>query len=198
MKKALLIISLVISILGLSVPKANAQTLPTLTTCLAPNGTLKTSYDTGTHGVPGDTNTYSGSDKVYTVSDNYTMQCFCAENGNGVQTDWVKTSVLSEDEIKVYTNSGWIYIPSGAPWGLSDTPYIAKNSSFSCKSSGGSSSGTSSSSNDARVGGASASNNNGGSVLGLANTGNTAFIVSLLTAGFASLTVSLFLKKKGN
>lgn len=196
MLKAFLLIPVIASLLVLTAPKAEAATMPSFTTCLAPNGTLKTAYDTGTHGVPGDTNSYSGSDKVYTVTDSYTMQCFCAENGTGVQTDWVKAGGFTADEIKVFKNQGYIYIPNGADWGLSQEPYLAKNSSYSCKSTTGGSS--SSSSNDSKVGGASASNNNnnGGSVLGLANTGNTTFIALLMTLGFTSLLLSLALRKK--
>lgn len=198
MLKALLLIPVFVSLFVITAPKAQASTMPSFTTCLAPNGTLKTAYDTGTHGIPGDTNSYSGSDKVYTVTDNYTMQCFCAENGTGVQTDWAKAGGFTEEEIKVYKNQGWIYIPNGADWGLSQGPYLAKNSSYSCKSSGGGSSSSTSSSSDSKVGGASASNNNnnGGSVLGLANTGNTSFIALLMTIGFASILFSLVLRSK--
>lgn len=177
-------------------PRATfAAEIPPLYTCIAPTGTLKANYSAGIHGIPGDTNTYSGTDKVYTISDDYAMQCFCPEGGTGIQTDWVKATEFSTEEIKIYTNSGWMYIPNGSPWGLQDAPYLAKNSSYACKSSG-SGGGSSSSSSSSGVGGASSSNTSGGSVLGLATTGNTPFILSVFLSGIALISSGILLRKK--
>ena len=57
--------------------------------CPNPGGTLKVSYVTGQHGIPGDYSTYTGSDSVYILSENQVVQCFCAESGtSGIQTNW--------------------------------------------------------------------------------------------------------------
>ncbi len=194
MKKFIVVCITIALCMGITPSTSFAAEIPNLTTCVAPVGTLKTNHTSGIHGIPGDSNTYSGSDSVYTVSENYSAQCFCPENGQGIQTDWVKADGFSQEEIKIYTNQGWIYIPNGSAWGLSDAPYLAKNSSYSCKSSGG---GGSSSSSSSSVGGASSTNNStGGSVLGLATTGNSLFVLSVFAAGIASTLTGLALRKR--
>lgn len=167
-----------------------AQTIPSYPSCLNPQGTVKVSYSEGTHGIVGRSGEYKGSDTVYTLNDNQVAQCFCANDGKGIQTNWLKADGMSEAEIQVLKNQGWVYIPNGALWGLSNTPYVAYNTDYSCK---GDSTG---------VGGASDSS---GNILGrafdsiqeLAGTGNIATIYALLTAGIASLLVGVIIKRYG-
>lgn len=167
---------------------------PNFPSCLNPNGTIKVSYGSGTHGVPGTSNSYSGKDTVYSQNfGNYT-QCLCTVNGDGIQTNWWKISSITEDEINSLKASGWIYVPDGSLWGLEKSPYMAKNQTYSCSSN--SSSGDSSSS--------SSSNDSGsvqgiatrfGQVLGLATTGTLPTILNYFLLGFFSLIMFRLLKK---
>lgn len=109
---------------------------PQFPTCLNPQGTIIVNYDSGTHGIPGDATAYSGKDTVYQVTSTTVMQCFCSDGGAGIQTNWWKVGSLSEDQIQTLKNLGWIFIPSGAPWGLADTSYMAMNSNYSCSTPG--------------------------------------------------------------
>lgn len=178
---------LLVVVSALSVAKsANAATTPNFPSCIAPTGSLKVNYDSGVHGIPGDSNTYTGKDSVYTISENALTQCFCPTNGAGIQTNWVKAGVYSENDVKVLTAQGWIYVPTGKVWGLEDTPYLAKNESYSCRGS------------ETRVGGASdsksnSSNNSG--VLGLASTGNFTVLVGSAILGAIFLLVGIFFRR---
>ncbi len=197
MKKYLVVSLVFAALVSVNPQEFFAAEMPAFSTCVAPTGSIKANYESGIHGVPGDTNAYSGKDKVYKITDTYTLQCFCPDNGNGIQTDWVKAAAFSSDEIKIYTNQGYVYIPDGAAWGLDSAPYLAKNSGYSCKGNGsGGSSPSSSSSSSSNVGGASASNPSTGSVLGLASTGNSLFVLSVFTAGIASTLTGFVMRKK--
>lgn len=123
-------------------------TIPSFPSCPNPGGTLKASYSTGTHGIPG-LGEFAGSDSVYTQSETTLVQCFCAPNGAGTQTNWWKVSSLSHDQVAELRAAGWIFIPTGLDWGLEDQPYLAKNISFNCNS--GSSNGGSGGSGSAPV-----------------------------------------------
>lgn len=112
--------------------------VPNFPSCSSPTGTLKVSYSSGTHGIVGD-GSFVGSDAVYIVGDSNLLQCFCAANGSGIQTNWWKVGSLSPEQIKSLQADGWIYVPTGLAWGLDDTAYFAKNIAFTC--GGGSSSG---------------------------------------------------------
>ena len=176
---------------GVSASELNSENSPSYSSvsCLTPTGSVKVNYSNGNHGIVGNTNTYSGSDAVYTISENQLMQCFCPENGNGIQTDWRKVSDLSSDEAKILKNEDWIEVQSGSPWGLDDSPYMAKNIDYTCKSSnpGGPGDGRS----DGRgsiVQAATGSN--------LASTGNIVTILSLLSLGFVFTLTGLILKRK--
>lgn len=112
---------------------AQASNVPNFPTCSNPQGTLIASYNEGIHGIPGSTSEYRGSDQVYFVNDQSVLQCFCAENGSGIQSNWWKIDGLSQQEIDNYKSSGWIYIPDGSEWGLSSGAYLVNNLSYSCK-----------------------------------------------------------------
>lgn len=185
---------------GLILP-VYSQTIPSFTSCTNPQGSIRADYPSGTHGIAGETATYSGKDTVYTLSGSTLTQCFCSTNGDGIQTNWWKASSLTPTEISILEREGWIYIPNGVLWGLDQGPYMAKNSTFSCpsSSSGGSSSTTSSSNtSESRVGGASATNDNTNNVLGLAATGNIQMLLFFLFGGFFFLFLALFLKRRND
>lgn len=112
---------------------AFAVTEPTFPSCINPQGTLKENYSSGTHGVPGDSTNYTGSDSVYYLTDNTLMQCLCPDNGQGIQTNWWKALGFTEAEIDVQKRNGWIYVPNGAVWGLENAPYLAKNIAYTCR-----------------------------------------------------------------
>jgi len=116
---------------GISV-SVQASSIPTFPSCLDPSGTISAQYDSGTHGIVGDAGVYTGSDKVYTIDGAKTLQCFCADNGNGIQTLWLNTSVFGQDVISDLVSAGWTYVPNGLAWGLADDPYYAKNSEYFC------------------------------------------------------------------
>jgi hypothetical protein len=194
-------------------PQAFAVVSPTFPSCSNPQGTVKVSYAQGTHGIVGSGATYSGSDAVYTLTDNSLTQCFCSVEGNGIQTNWMKAGEISQDQIKVFESQGWVFIPTGAAWGLEDVPYLAQNANYSClpQSGGGSGGGTGVSDGRTESLGClhtDCSNQQGaqvlgistGQVLGLATTGNIAFVLSVFILGFASLTtgavLSAFKRKK--
>lgn len=162
--------------------QANAATIPTFPSCLNPQGTIKSTFDNGTHGIVGSSNSYSGSDTVYRVLDNSVTQCFCGGDGQGIQTDWWQYEGLTDQEIQNFKNDGWFVVPNGLAWGLADKPYLAKNSNYSC--------------NTSRVGGESSSKSEG-SVLGLATTGNGIFVTLSGFLAVFSLFASRFLKRRG-
>ena len=162
-----------------------AATQPPLFSCQSPAGDVIASYDNGTHGIPGDYGTYTGSDKVYRVTDENVLQCYCPnEGGSGIQSNWWKIPQLSSEEIEYFQKLGWVYIPNGNAWGLADAPYLVKNENFSCGGEGGTggTGGGSSSSSDNSSSNSSSSNDSngiGGAVLGaaLADTGNVRYVL---------------------
>lgn len=169
-------------IISLSAPALAVQETPVFPVCSNPQGELKVEYTSGIHGIPGDENAYSGSDKVYIVSENLVTQCLCPESGNGIQTNWWKVGEISEEEIEYYKNTGWIYVPDGSVWGLDEGPYFAHNFAYTCKdggTGGPSDNGGRSSSGDIHTEGISTSN-----VLGLAGTGGS---ITLFTTGILGL-----------
>lgn len=172
-----------------------ASTAPVFPACINPQGTVKAHYAQGTHGIVGNSGTYTGSDTVYQITDKTVMQCFCAENGEGIQTNWFEVSNLSESDIKNLIVQGWILVPNGALWGLNNASYLAQNSTYSCK---GSSNGTggSSSSNTGGQAILSQATTNVGAVLGLANTGTLGTVYSLISAGSVAVILGLLLNKK--
>lgn len=138
-RKLLLILTTLIYGLFWATP-ASAISTPTFPSCLSGQiGSVVAHYDSGTHGIVGDTNVYTGRDTVYSVTDTTLVQCFCSPTGSGIQTNWWKVGSLDQEQIQALVADGWIYVPSGLAWGLSDSAYFAKNLNYSC--SGGSSSG---------------------------------------------------------
>src|SRR3990170_6378572 len=153
---------------AISAPVVSAQTVPSFPTCANPQGTVKVTYSEGTHGITGNTGTFTGSDTVYTLGEETTMQCFCADNGDGTQTNWWHVSSLTPQEVQILKNQGWISVPNGELWGLAAGEWLALNSSYSCGGTGG------------QI--LAASTGTGGDILGLATTGNIVAIYAL--AGF--------------
>lgn len=174
---------------------ASAQiSYPNFPSCLNPNGTIKVSYDSGTHGVAGDTNSYSGKDTVYTNTNGGYTQCLCTVSGNGIQTNWWKTGSITEEEINSLKASGWVYVPDGSLWGLENASYMAQNSSYSCSTNNNSTNNSNSSSNSNNSSDSSISTRFG-QVLGLATTGTLPAILNYFALGFFSLVMFRLLKK---
>lgn len=174
-----LILAFAALVLFAPVPNVHAQTVPSFPSCSNPQGSVKVSYSEGNHGVVGNGSTLTGSDTVYTLSGDTHTQCFCADNGDGTQTNWWHAASLTETEIQILKNQGWIVVPNGALWGLAEGQWLALNSSYSCRSG--------------QV--LSASTQIGGDVLGLATTGNIVTIYALAGFGITSLFLSFLLKK---
>lgn len=113
-----------------------APTPPGFPSCVNPNGTLKVQFNEGLHGIPGTTADYRGSDKVYQVSSEQLIQCFCPESGDtGIQTNWWKLGTISDQDLQDLKNQGWSYIPNGSLWGLDPVSYVAKNDQYTCRGS---------------------------------------------------------------
>lgn len=173
--------------------QAFAMETPEFPLCVNPKGELKASYDSGVHGIPGDTNSHTGSDKVYSLNSDQLVQCFCAEDGTGIQTNWLKVGQLSDSERKSYENDGWIFVPNGALWGLENTSYVAKNISYSCKSGSTGGSNTTSNGTGGTSQGFSASFSGAN---GLASTGNIKMTIGFFVAGVATLVLGAALRRK--
>lgn len=76
-----------------------ATQVPEFPVCSNPQGEVKVSYESGTHGVPGNSSEYQGEDIVYSLDNSNYLQCLCADTGEGIQTDWWNVSGLSVAEI---------------------------------------------------------------------------------------------------
>lgn len=183
-------------VLLLSQVNAVGATETSFTSCLTPTGTIVANYPDGEHGIAG-LGSKIGKDKVYTLQDGNSMQCFCATDGAGIQTNWLKVGNLTSDQIKIYENQGWIYIPTGASWGLSDEPYLAQNINYSCWST--------TTTNDGRSDGKSDGKSDGlGSIVqaahgsNLASTGNLLFIAEIFSVGVLLTLIGLFLRSRSN
>lgn len=171
------------------------------TSCLTPQGNVNAHYSDGSHGIIGQ-GSKDGADTVYSLSNENAMQCFCGSDNQGIQTNWLNAGNLTQDEIKIYQNNGWIFVPSGTPWGLSENPYLAQNLNYSCGSSvsivqsahgDGLSDGRSDGLSDGK-----SSTPAVPSPFGLASTGNIVFVLSTLTLGLLFFFAGLFLKRKSS
>lgn len=187
------IVALVLSalLLAFSFTPTRAVFDPPLFSCLQPIGTTIASYSSGTHGIPGNTGTFTGSDRVFNIDQSHVLQCFCpSDSSNGIQSNWWRITDLSEADQDFFVRRGWVYIPDGQPWGLAQGPYLVKNDSFQCNENGrGGNGGSSDGGIGGGVNGASDSQNRGGSILGassLAGTGSTQKILVLASLGFLS------------
>lgn len=206
----------------MAVEPAYAWMPPTFPSCLNPQGSVLASYSTGLHGVAGSTNQYQGQDNVYQLSAGNNMQCLCPDNGEGIQTNWWEVSGMSQSEIASYESQGWIYIPTGSAWGLSDAAYLAQNVTYSCNGTAPTPTPTATCTPTPSITATPTPSSTPGptntptpgptatptpgtantptptpvnQVLGLAYTGNSLLIYALLSAGIASLVLGLFLKK---
>ena len=166
------------------------------TSCVVPTGDVIASYADGTHGIVG-VGSRIGKDVVYSAEGG-AMQCFCGSDGAGLQTNWMKIVDLTSDQVKVYQSQGWIYVPSGQAWGLSDEPYLAQNINFSCP---GSSTSGGDGKTDGRTDGRTDGKSDGrGSIVqaahgtSLASTGNMLFIVEIFSVGVILTATGLFLR----
>lgn len=186
MKNRILILIL-FTIFGLffSGKQTLAVETPNFESCLNPQGTIKVSYNEGVHGIAGDTSQYNGSDTVYQLDSGNLTQCLCTADGQGIQTNWWKVSSLSAEEKQTLINSGWIYVPNGALWGLEETSYFVKNSNYTCSSTG----------TGGAVLGASASI---GEVLGLASTGGSFLPFVSAIVGLAALVFGVILNYRSS
>ncbi len=172
------------------------------TSCLTPTGTVIADYADGTHGIVGQ-GSATGHDTVYSLGNGNVLQCLCGADGVGVQTNWMPIEELSGDQIKIYENQGWIYVPTGSAWGLSEGAYLAKNISYTCGGSSTTNSGGGSAGGDGRTDGRTDGRSDGlGSIVqaakgsaGLASTGNITFVLSILGAGIFLTLVGLFMRK---
>jgi len=66
--KLLLYIAFLASVMIAVASPVHAVTTPIFPSCEAPSGTLIAQYDSGTHGIPGRSAAYTGSDAVYELS----------------------------------------------------------------------------------------------------------------------------------
>jgi len=136
MKSRLLLIAFIFTaVFTSSVAYAQEQriAIPSFPSCVTPQGTQKVFYPTGVHGIPGSTNTYTGSDTVYVLSEETLSQCFCAINGKGIQSNWWRVSSLGLNQIDELVGLGWVFVPDGTAWGLQEAPYLVKNEAYECK-----------------------------------------------------------------
>jgi hypothetical protein len=124
----------VISVTGflLAATPAKAVDIPSFPSCYNPPASVKAGYAEGTHWIPGESSLRTGRDTVYNVNDTQLLQCFCAPDDSGIQTNWWKVSDLSEDQINELKSQGWIYIQNGSDFGLDAAPYMAQNSNINC------------------------------------------------------------------
>lgn len=171
-----------------------AVDVPSFPQCPNPGGEVIADYDEGVHGVPGDSNTYTGEDTVFKLNDAQVVQCLCPEEGSGIQTLWWKDPGVSYDEEKVLLSQGWIKVPNGKLWGLDKGKYFAKNSNFSCEEGGhgGHSNGDSDKKSSSHE--KSSKSSKSGDILGvttLAGTGNWKTITGLFLLAVAAGTAGI-------
>jgi hypothetical protein len=176
---------------------AYAVDIPSFPACSNPQGTIKSDFPSGTHGIVGSTATYTGSDKVYQIDSDKVKQCFCpSSGGSGIQTNWWKIPNLSDAEINIFKSQGWVYIPNGALWGLEEAPYLAINSDFSCGGSVNSANATSDPGSSSGGSVLATAASKAGEVLGLASTGNNPLFYSIFIGGVSSVLIGLIFHKK--
>lgn len=160
----------------ISVSPVYAVSTPDFGSCLNPQGKAIASYDSGKHGIVGKDELVTGSDYVYQSSDMGITQCFCPEDGKGIQTNWYDVSKLSPKDVDILKKEGWSFFATGTSWGLKDVPFVAKNSDYTCKKTA-------------------EKKDNAVDVLKLASTGETKTIYVFILSGAAFLITGLVLRK---
>lgn len=185
---------------------------PSFPLCTNPQGSVIANYDTGSHAIAGQMSLQDGKDTVYSLDADMQQvtQCFCPPTElNGIQTNWLQASTLSEEEKQQLISNGWIYIANGATWGLANGPYLAQNVTYACNETGEStppptsvtpapiiaviqSADTNNSSSNNSSTNTSSSQNSPSS---LPNTGDSIILIEIISAGLISLTISFLLKK---
>ena len=165
--------------------QTDLQVSPPQATCITPTGERIVTYLDGIHGIAGDLATFTGKDEVFALGNDDALQCFCATDGSGVDTIW--WSSFPQDKVNEFTASGWTFVQSGALWGLSAKPYLAKNTNYIC-------------STDTSTGTGGSSSNNSGQILGstLAATGGKGIITTFVYASILWLLAGLLLKFKSS
>lgn len=130
--KTLLLSALSFTCFLLTAVPVKAVDIPNFPSCYNPQGSVKSGYVEGTHWIPGESSLRTGRDIVYTVNDTQLLQCFCAPDNAGIQTNWWKVSSLTDDQVNELKNLGWIYIANGNDFGLEAAPYMAWNQNINC------------------------------------------------------------------
>lgn len=173
-----------------SIKPAFAQNIPInppQATCITPTGEKIVTHLDGIHGVVGNLAAFTGRDEVFALGNDDALQCFCATNGNGVETIWWSSfGGLTQDQIDSLIAQGWIFVPDGSAWGLAAKPYLAKNTNYLCP-------GSTSTNNTSQT----SSNTQPGQVLGvstLAATGGKGLITILILASAVWLVLGVLLK----
>ncbi|MEK7571576.1 MAG: hypothetical protein AAB553_04845 [Patescibacteria group bacterium] len=187
MNKQLLATTLT-TVVFLSAATAASASEPNFGSCLNPQWSVDqvNNSSNAQHGVI-NIGTFAGIDTIYKSGANV-LQCLCTPEGKGYQTNWMNVKDLSETDIKVYQNQGWIYLTTGASYGLEDSAYLAKNSEYSCKEC------TPTPTPESKVAGDSATNT-GTAITTLAKTGNMAVIAGFFIAGAVFLALGFLFKK---
>jgi hypothetical protein len=129
-KKALLVTVTTVTLFLSAATTAHANPIPEFGSCLNPQWSMTQQNHGSNHGVVG-IGTYNGTDTIYASNGNV-VQCLCTELGKGYQTNWLKATNYSSDQIDNLKSQGWIYVPYGDDWGLDKAPYLAKNSEYTC------------------------------------------------------------------
>ncbi|HSW88291.1 MAG TPA: LPXTG cell wall anchor domain-containing protein [Candidatus Saccharimonadales bacterium] len=207
-KITFLLLGLIASAAIFSAPVFADYQTPTFPLCTNPQGSVIANWDTGSHAIAGQMSQVDGKDTVYSLDKelNQVTQCYCPPTElNGIQTNWLQASNISEEEKQQLLNNGWVYIQNGSSWGLANAPYLAQNMSYTCNSSGrstpstitavvqaASSTNTNSSSNSSSSSSSSSSN----TPSSLPNTGDSVVLLEIMGVGILSILISFLLKKK--
>jgi hypothetical protein len=129
-KKTLLLTSLAATLYMSAAAPTYANGTPSFGSCVNPQW-QETQVNTGSNHEVINVGSFSGTDTIYSSNGNV-LQCLCADNGEGYQTNWLNASGLSNGQIENLEAQGWMYVPYGSDWGLGNGPYLAQNSSYEC------------------------------------------------------------------
>jgi hypothetical protein len=108
--------------------------------CPNPGGTVRASYETGSHWIAGEPNLRTGADAVYDIGNNNFVQCYCPEGSkntynninNGIQTNWIKSDKLSANQKGYLLRNGWKIVAKGEDFGLPAGEYLYFNLPSRC------------------------------------------------------------------